>query len=229
MAITVTIPFSVLNRIPGVSGIEDVTFDVPEEDEIIDSILDGVPSPDDIETAVNEGLIEAIEDATFIDELADILVDPLVEAVERETGLDFPGPEELADEIVDRLDLSEIGPVTIDLEGSLFDVEQDLIEFAADVLREAGLDEILEVDPFTGLLDPLTDAESDFSSFVNDPIGFLEEQIVTPIEDVIEDLMPDWLPDSLEQLAEDLGGLIEEKLISQEVVDNLEDTLEGRD
>lgn len=205
----VTIPFSELNTfLPG-QPLEDVEFTVPTLDDIDQSIRDAVLDPSDIQTAAEEGLLAALEDATPLDELADLIVDPIVRELEAELGVDFPDPEALIDEFLEAVDLDDLGPIEVDIEGSLFDVEQDLVTLLAEALDEAGLPtpefpDLLEEaetavrdalpvaapeaeDALETAVLALTEFSGDVRAFIEDPVGTATGWTMTLARSVVEE------------------------------------------
>lgn len=62
MVQTVNIPFSELNAFPGISGVDNVTFDVPELSDIEDAIEDATLGLGSISDVVREEIDDALED-----------------------------------------------------------------------------------------------------------------------------------------------------------------------
>lgn len=125
----VTIPLSWANNIPGVSGVDDVEFDVPEVEDLVDGVEDAVPDLDDIEQAVEQivpaldEIVEAIraeiDDALDELNLPDLDEDRIIDEIQDAVGdaiqdlvLD---PEELAEDVIDEIE-DALPSVTVNVE-----------------------------------------------------------------------------------------------------------------
>lgn len=145
MVQSVTLPFGALNNVPGVSGIDDVSFDIPQPDDIIDPITDAIPDPPDIEGLVVEPLdellatVDDIQDtvaaineqvlAGIPDAIADVQValeDQLIQQLGDQdvpvTGIQLD-PDRLADTIADEIDPEFEQPSLVSFE-SVFGAQQ---------------------------------------------------------------------------------------------------------
>lgn len=244
----VRLPFGIFNAIPGISGIEDVVFRIPQLSDIEDAVDDFTLDFPDIEDAVENG-IDGFEE-TIVDaiDFADDIVDPIVEDLEETLGVDFPDPDDLVDDIVDgledalpeididlsalaseleqQLDLSEISEVQIDIRGSLFDVDEDVVRLFEEILSEVDLlgalgiptsiedieaflpDEFNpEVGPIValrGAVAALTRFFIPLREFTLDPVGTVSEWLVTLVEDGLEttEILDDESAQRLQERAE---------------------------
>jgi len=96
----VEIPLSVLNNIPGPSGVEDVTFDIPQVSDLEEIVDDAVLGLEDVTDAVADEV--------------DRVVDDVIDGLESEIpDVDVPGADVVADAVLDRLDVDEglFGPI----------------------------------------------------------------------------------------------------------------------
>jgi len=120
----------VLNNVPGVSNVDDVTFEVPQTDDLEEIVDDAVLSLDDVTDAV----------ADEVDRVVDNVIDRLESEI---PDVDVPGADVVADAVLDRLDVDE---------GLFGPIEQPLDA----VIREAvlqGLEELDALDVDLGALD----------------------------------------------------------------------------
>lgn len=226
MVTVVEIPLSDLNRIPAVTGLEDVRFEVPELTDIEQAIDDLTPDLPDIRAEVDESIDNALAGLEFptIDEdqlVADIadavdidvdipdldpdrLVDDVVDGLEARLDIDFPGTETLVEALVDGILQGLDDAIAFPVEGSLFETEVTLGELLAGALGDVDLE---PVDQFPTLAEVREEAE-------------------TAVETVLDEVLPEWVTLDLEAVADRLAGLIESRLVSEEVRQSLEDTIE---
>lgn len=231
----VTIPLGGLNQIPGVSGLEDVTFVVPDEGDITDAVVSAVWGQNPVVNGVDDLLNEirkVIEGQLSVDipgegrvlqnplreiyqntaggiDLTDEALGDVVEAIEGATGVDVPGDGSVIDGVAD---------VTLGRE----DVEDILREGVTDVLDDASPENVdVRVD---GIFGPLSE---DVARALEDIIGFdpdnFADQIVSSIEEQlnvdfpgegdIEDQIPTVddvetsIEDGLDGLSPDVNGV----------------------
>lgn len=215
MVQSIVLPFGVLNNIPGVSGVDDVRFDVPQLDDIRDEIDETLPSLDEIEDAVDavtvdvgdifqqvDEAISGVQDDVselldIIDDLADTIVDEVQDEI---SGLTID-VDEIVSDITDQLD---IDPEDLAIDAD--QIAQDIAEDVSEAIPAAviNVDEIvqgvvaaLQDDLQTGGFDPqeLADAilgERDQLDIpapqinVSGVFGPLTEDIVRAFEEVID-------------------------------------------
>ena len=146
----VTIDLEWANSLPGVSGIDDITFDVPQVDDVVDGIDGTLPDEDDIREVVDEAL-QDIDPADLVDidlsqlDISDLTAEAVADAVldrlDVEPGLFGPLDDPL-DQVIDRAvreGLEALDQLDVDLgalEGeALLDVP-DLLEGLQDRSEE---------------------------------------------------------------------------------------------
>lgn len=222
----ITIPLSALNEIIGVSGIDDVSFDVPQVDDLEAAVDGTLPDEDDIRAVVDEAL-EEIDPADLVDidlsqlDIGDLTADAVADAVldrlDIQPGLFGPLDDPL-DQVIDRAvreGLEALDQLDVDLgalEGeALLDVP-DLVRDLQDDVRDLQ-DTLAAVERLPDELDvPDTDE--------------LAADLTDPLTAAVEDALPEPLTQDLETTAEELVALIEARLVDQELVDELEAVLE---
>lgn len=162
MAQQVEIPLDELNAIPGVSGVEPVTFDVPEVR--------------DIETAVDDAVLSLDDVTAVVAEEVDRVVDDVIDGLEEEIpDVDVPGADVVADAVLDRLDVDQglFGPIEEPLDAVIDQAVRDGLESleGLDVdLGALGGDDLLDL---PGVVD---DVQADIQS-VLDTLDRLEESV----------------------------------------------------
>jgi len=218
MAEDVDLPLSVLNALPGVSGVEDVGFQVPD--------------PEDIGTVLEDEIPPVVEQALEDVDPEDILEDAL------DAGQD---PQELAQDLATELP-EQLEQVDIDVEAGLFGpTEEDLEELVSgtlepdepiegvDALSNGQLQEIVATgEPKVGVgpeeaRDALTDRsqvvtgeapepeESPFNISALNPLGAIQE-LARAIEEAVADILA-----AIEAIAE---------VFTDEVVDFLQNPID---
>jgi hypothetical protein len=224
----VVIPLAWANNVPGVSGVDDVEFAVPEVGDIVDPIL--APLEDLQETAddivadlltvpeVQTAIEDVLEDVEQGDPLIEAVAEAVVEGVAEEiTGLEdieIPDADEIADAIADEVDLEGITEIEVDIEGSLFDIEQDLIPIIEELFEAADLSGIVGDLPIPAelpalvsrLMELLDRFEAEIDAFLNDPVGTAASWLLTLLRATAAeaDLVSDEASNNLEAAAEDV-------------------------
>jgi len=218
MAEDVDLPLSVLNALPGVSGVEDVGFQVPD--------------PEDIGTALEEEIPPVVKDALRDVDPEEIIGDAI------DAGQD---PQELAEDLATELP-EQLEQVDVDIEAGLFGpTEEDLegiisgtlepdepIE-GVDALSNGQLQEIVATgEPKAGVgpeeaRDALTERsqvvtgeapepeESPFNISSLNPLGAIQE-LARAIEEAVTDILA-----AIEAIAE---------VFTDEVVDFLQNPID---
>lgn len=200
----VDIPLSWANNIPGVSGVEDVRFEVPTLGEIDQIIKDATLTVDDVQTALEGQLVEAFEDATVVDELADALIDPL------------------ADELAGALPEE----VTIDIEGGLFDIEQDLVDLLSEAVENA-LEELGLLDELQAIVEEALSVVAGEAFDLDVPtVQEIVDGVTDAIEGLLDDFFPGWVTMALGDLIDEVGRRLERRLVSTEASQALADVIE---
>jgi hypothetical protein len=194
MTETVEIPIGGLNQIPGVSGLEDVEFEILTVSDIEDAVVDAIFPPrsglQTMDDVIGE-IVSSIEANTSIEipgegsvidnplreiyqsiqggvQLSDDAITAIVSAIEGATGVDVPGDGSVIDGVEDVI----LDEETIQnaLDGAIRDVFQDTAPENVEVNVE-------------GIFGPLS---QDVARALEDIIGFdpdeFADQIVTSIE-----------------------------------------------
>jgi hypothetical protein len=221
------LPFGALNAIPGVSDVDDTVIRVPTLDEIGEVVDNAVPSLDEIGQEVQDIIREEIRELESLFEAGSPFVDEVVAGLEDGLNIDFPDPDELVADIVDGVEdtVGDIG--TVNIEGSLFSVEDDFVDLLAEAISSATLPEVDDfpslqelddrfeslrediegIEPPTAedFLDGLSDALTDFFETVpgGDLILSPDEFIDNQIERVTDGLVDDGPRETLEEALED--------------------------
>jgi len=218
MAEETTLPFSILNAIPGVSGVEDVTLQSLTEDdveEIIQEIEEQAESPinpDDIIGPLSEVLEEELADPQqFSEDLAvavtEVLDDELPDFTEGLFGpldIEVDDLDGLLGDIGDRLDEIE-DQVDTEPDGRLEEI-QDSVDSIGEDLPEVDvptLEDIREV-VAEAILDvqPTVDSEGLFT----EPVAFIEALIPAGIDRAVDDQVQADLTDALDRIEEEEPG-----------------------
>jgi len=162
----VSIPLEWANNIPGVSGVQDVDFDVPDPEDIVEPIVAEIPTVADIATAV-------------ADELAD-LSEEIAEEIDIDIpDIDFPEVEVFAQEFIEAL---------TDLEGFFGPVEGDFQRALQDVLGDPDLAlEGLDLD-FSPLQEAIEGLQADIEEFEVPDLGDIQDAAEDAVRAVLDDV-----------------------------------------
>jgi polyhydroxyalkanoate synthesis regulator phasin len=209
MTETVEIPIGGLNQIPGVSGLEDVEFEILTVGDIVDAIAENTVDKTDVDeavvSAVEDVIGEGVEIAADAVDLTDETIEDIVSAIESSLGIDVPGDgsvidgigdvtlgeeqvEDLVDEAV-RDVLSDMSPdeATINIEGIFGPLSQDVAEALEAIIEfdpEEFIDEIL--DELTAFIEDLVSGDGDVDFSLPST-----EDVEGAIEDGLDGLSPD--------------------------------------
>jgi len=227
MAEDVDLPLSVLNALPTVSGVEDVSFQVPDPEDIGTVLEDEIPP-------VVEQAFRDVDPEEILGDAIDAGQDPQELAEDLATEL----PEQLEQVDVD-VEAGLFGPTEEDLEGIISGtLEPDEPIEGVDALSNGQLQEIVATgEPKVGVgpaeaRDALTDRsqvvtgeapepeESPFNISALNPLGAIQE-LARAIEDAVTDIQGS-LDDILSFLQDDLLG--EAADLSEALGNILEDT-----
>lgn len=209
MTETVEIPIGGLNQIPGVSGLEDVEFDVLTVGDIVDAIAENTVDKTDIDeaavSAIEDAIGEGVEIAADAIDLTDETIEEIVSAIESSLGIDVPGDgsvidgiaevtlgEEQVEDMVDQALRDVIGDMspdeaTINVEGIFGPLSQDVAE---------ALEEIIEFKP-EEFADRIVEEITDWLEDAIGEGGDLDlsvptiEDVEGAIEDGLDGLSPD--------------------------------------
>ena len=248
MTETVEIPIGGLNQIPGVSGLEDVEFEILTVGDIVDAIAENTVDKTDVDeavvSAVEDVVGEGVEIAADAIDLTDETIEDIVSAIESSLGIDVPGDgsvidgiadatlgeeqvEDLVDEAV-RDVLSDMSPdeATINIEGIFGPLSQDVAEALEAIIEfdpEEFIDEIL--DELTAFIEDLVSGDGDVDFSLPST-----EDVEGAIEDGLDGLSPDvdgveFWSDPLDFLDE-LWDEIEPLIVDPDVIADLERALD---
>jgi tetrahydromethanopterin S-methyltransferase subunit G len=198
---TVTIPLSWANNIPGVSGVEDVTFDVPQVSDIEDAVDRLTPDLDDIGERVD---FVTLDIPDIQDRLDDLLED--IEAAVDDVTVDLG---DVTDEI--RQEVEEaLADLDLDVPGQvgdlLGDIDQAISGIQVDI--EQLDDRIVEQLPEDISPGPLVEFESIFGALRDDIVAGLTEAIQQLLDQDGQSL-PD-VPDVRTAVSEEVLSLLED-------------------
>jgi polyhydroxyalkanoate synthesis regulator phasin len=247
MTETVEIPIGGLNQIPGVSGLEDVEFEILTVGDVVDAIAENTVDKTDVDeavvSAVEDVVGEGVEIAADAVDLTDETIEDIVSAIEDSLGIDVPGDgsvidgigdvtlgeeqvEDLVDEAV-RDVLGDMSPdeATINIEGIFGPLSQDVAEALEAIIEfdpEEFIDEIL--DELTAFIEDLVSGEGDVDFSLPST-----EDVEAAIEDGLDGLSPDvdgveFWSDPLDFL-EELWDEIEPLIVDPDVIADLERAL----
>jgi len=222
----VEIPLEWANNIPGVAGVEDARFQVPETDDLQEAVDGTLPDEDDIRAVVDEALADIdpgdlvdldLDQLDIGDLSADAVADAVLDRLDVDPGLFGPLSDPL-DEVIDRA-------VREGLE-ALDQLDVDLGALDADALLELpGLVEDLQDDLDT-IQETLDAVESPADALDVPTTSELRNNLEPALTAAVVDALPDPLTQDLETTAEELVALIEARLVDEELVAKLEAVLE---
>lgn len=211
MVDTVTIPLGGLNAIPGVQGIDDVTFDIPQVNDIVDAVRENTIEPIDVGRAV----------------------------VNEVRAGNLPGPDDVADEIDRAIDsiVGDLDESVTDLQTELetfIDESLGILETDVQNLREglaADIEEIVgtvsdEFDSLSALVeDRVLPAVDGVENALTDELADVRSNVETAIDESTEDLdeAVDGVSGALASLGDTLGNVRDDV---QTLVENVETTLD---
>jgi len=205
MTETVEIPIGGLNQIPGVSGLEDVEFDILTIADVVDIVAENTVDKTDIDeaavSALEDVIGEGVEIAADAIDLTDETIEDIVSAIESSLGIDVPGDGSVID---------GIGDVTLGEE----QVEDLIDEAVRDVLGDMSPDEAtIDVE---GIFGPLS---QDVAEALEEIIEFKPDEFA----DMIVSRITDWLEDAIGE-----GGDLDLSIPTIEDVEGaIEDGLDG--
>lgn len=190
MVQTVTIPLAWANNIPGVSGIQDVQFRVPELSDIEDTVDDLTVDIPDIEEVVRDSLEQVV-----LPEIPD--ADDLEDLIE-EAIADIPVPGIDVDRLIDDVVSGVVAEVpTLEGPGVNVDIDGVFGPLASDI--QQGLLEAIEA--IAGIPDELPEDLETLAQGINQALEDLEQLDVPTLEEIA-----DAVGDPFEDVLEDLPG-----------------------
>jgi len=227
MVQNVTIPLAWSNNIPGVSGISDVSFDVPQTDDIADEIDDTLPSLGEIRTAVREELDEAIDE---LDTAADVLPGDFQQSIDDAVQSAFSE----AIDITGQIDV-DLGGIVQDAVLEALDVDEGLfgpldspIDDAFEAAVTAALDDLEELDiGLPGIEDRLYSLQQALEDIPTDAPDVDIPDIREEVRGAIEGLPGGTLLTDPDQFIDDQIDRVTDGLVDDDARQELEDALGG--
>jgi len=199
-----TLPFGVLNNIPGVSGVDDVTLSIPTIAGIVCSIKQALPTLGQIQMVVRAEVRDALQGVPA----------PVVEVDEGLFGDTLDNLGEIVQNAVEE-NLPDI-PTIEDIETAIDDRIEDFIEGVEDTLLE----------PIEDAQEAIEDVKEDLDSInlpdVDDPVEFF----IDLVEDSVDDLPGMRFVLDAEAFIDDQIDRITGGLVEQEKVDDLQETVD---
>lgn len=246
---TVTLPFSALNNIPGVSGIEDVELPAPPPVEIADEIFERLNDEVDLRADViqqfeddsngwSDVLGQGLEDALFRtvrgNRQPSDLLDEIAGEIAGEVDISGVTSEDIVEAVLEALDVDD-GDIVLEIEGSLFATESDLVDLLIEAIEESdvsgGNGSIIDIgeilDPIDDVLDAVDGLRDDVQGLEFPDEDVLVGSIDTAVENALEDQLDLDILDNLEELADPLVDALVERLVSEEASESLQDTLDN--
>lgn len=227
MVQSVRIPLSWANEIIGVSGVDDVTFDVPTLQDITDAVVNNTLD----RTTLDEALADALGDAAveisgldldvegaITDALAD--VEDQVQLALRQVlaDLDLPTPDQLAEDLV--RELTNLG-------GFFGPLEQDFQRALQETLGDPELViEGLEL-PTEQIVSGVEDALSDLSDLEVPSVEEIADAVQQALRDVLADLPGGSILLAPDEFVDAQIDRVTDGLVSEDARQNLESELEG--
>jgi len=218
MVDTVTVPLSSLNAIPGVQGIDDVTFDIPQVEDIVDAVVENtvdasdvgravvnevragnLPSPDLITDEIDRAIESIVGD---LDASVTDLQTELEAFIDSSLGILETDVQNLRDAVA--ADVEEIvGTVSSEFD-SLASLVEDRVLPAVDGVEDALTDELADVrtnvetaiDESTDDLDDAVEGVSGALASLGDTLGDVRDNVATLVANVETTL--DRLPEDFE-------------------------------
>lgn len=213
MVQTVVIPLSVLNALPGLTGIEDVQFSVPELDDITDEIVANTLDRTDLDEALTDAIDDIVAEVQQATVDADALADRLVEEVEQRVSEIVISPQEVADLVVDQLNLEDLVTDQVSISGIFGPLTEDVVRAFEEVLNEVlgAIDDLPEgIDSVTQSIDQvLTDTETLIDRLPADVQATVEDGV----EAVLADLgLSEFLDDPVTWFLDRLEASVQERI-----------------
>jgi len=207
-----TLPFGVLNNIPGVSGVDDVTLSIPTIAGIVCSIKQALPTLEQIRMVVRAEARDALQgvpapvvevDETLFGTEIENLPELITEGILQELP-DIPTIEDI-DEALDRVieDITEelpevdLSPIE-DAQEAIEDVQEDIEEL--DPLGDRSLSEA-----FLDLLEDSVDDVPGLNLLLN-PGTFIDNQIDRVTDGLVDEDVLQELEDEVDRIQEERGG-----------------------
>jgi hypothetical protein len=249
MAQTVTFELSALNNIPGVSGVEDVTFSVPTLEDIKEGVADALLVGEDVladaKAAVTDELDDLIDAQGLLLDLlneideqrepGDPLLRALAEAVAVEVVEQLAGPdtdignleEEIARRVVEEVGQVDLDDATVEIEGSLFSIAQDFTDLIAEALSEADLVDVPQfptLEEIRGIVSEESPDPPEVSVPTAEDIG---QAVDVGLPEGLSDVADAQLLTDPDQFIDDQIDRVTDGLVSEDARQELADALNG--
>jgi hypothetical protein len=227
MVQSITIPLSALNNIVGVSGVEDVSFDIPQLGDIREELDGTLPDVEDIREVVREELEAFAED---LNQELEVQV----------PDLEVPGADAVADAVLDRLDVTEglfgplDDPLDVVIRQAVLDGLEELGELDVgfedlDLPDLSGVPET--VDSIAESVDGLTDDVSALTEQLGETdlpsVSDVETATQTALTETLESLPGGQLLTDPEAFIDAQADRLVGRIVSEESVDALEDRIDS--
>jgi hypothetical protein len=226
MVQTVTLELSALNGIPGVSGVEDVSFRIPELSDIREEIDQAVPALDEISREVDDVVRDALQDVDIFDGGVDQLLDDIGQELDDRLDDLVDDIQDEIDQALDDLDPLDLSGLEVDIQGSLFDIEQDFVDLLAAALDQADLVEVAQFPSLDELLGPLEEVQTALDDLEVPTAEDVAEEAVDQLTDALTDLAGGDLLADPDQFIDDQLDRITGSLVSEEARQDLQETIE---
>lgn len=207
-----TLPFSALNNLPAVSGIDDVTVEtvtpIELEDRVEQLLGQEIPGPEDILELLDESqnelspIVGAVLDDVLFEKRRggtgpSQLLQDIAGAIAEEVDISGVTSDDIIESVLEALDVED-GQIVLSIEGSLFATDSDFVDLLVEAIEEAGaLDlDVGDID-LDGLAEDVTSILNTVDSIdqrLDDDLLPGTEELIEEIRDEFEDIILELVP-----------------------------------
>jgi len=224
----VTIPLSWANNIPGVSGVEDVQFSIPEVEDLVAGVEDALPTGQDIRDILRDEIPDLLRDVDVFDGELDVALQPIIDELDDRLDDLVDDIQDEIDRAVADLDIPALEDIEVDVGGSLFAVNEDFVDLLAAALDQADLVDVGQFPTVEEIVQPIEDVRSDIEALDIPETEELADEVVDRVADALQEFPGGDLLADPDQFIDDQIDRVTDGLVSEDVRQDLQDALEER-
>jgi len=223
-----TIPLSWANNIPGVSGVNDVQFSIPEVEDLVAGVEDALPSGQDIRDILQDEIPDLLRDVDVFDGELDVALDPIIDELDdRLDDLVDDIQDEIQEAVAD-IDVPGLEDIEVDVGGSLFAVNEDFVDLLAAALDQADLVDVGQFPTVEEIVRPIEEVRADIEALDIPTAEEVADEAVDRVTDALQELPGGDLLADPDQFIDDQIDRVTGGLVDEEVRQDLQDALEER-
>jgi len=228
MVQTVTLELSALNAIPGVSGVEDVQFSIPEVSDLVAGVEDALPTGQDIREILRDEIPDLLRDVDIFDGELDQALQPIIDELDGRLDDLVDDIQDEIDRAVADLDVPGLEDIEVEVGGSLFAVNEDFVDLLAAALDQADLVDVGQFPTVEEIVQPIEDVRADIEALDIPTAEEIADEAVDRVTDALQDLPGGGLLADPDQFIDDQIDRVTDGLVDEEVRQDLQDALEER-